>query len=84
MNDNELLDRDYQLATLKLLINNNALLRTIIEAQISIIAKLEGAEGSLVAKNMNEFIEENKAIAYKMIQESIPEFRFSPRDLTQA
>jgi hypothetical protein len=84
MTDEELLDKNFQLATLKLLINNNALLRTIIEAQISIIAKLEGADGAQVAKNMNEFIEENKALAYKMIQESIPEFRFGPRDHTQA
>ena len=78
MTDEELQNKDFQLATLKLLINNNALLRTVIEAQISIIARLEQADGTLIAKNMNDFIEENKALAYKMIQESVPDFRFGP------
>jgi len=74
MKNDDLKKKDWQLLIGHSNIQSLAYLRTILEAQISIIAKLDKIDEKIIAKQMNDVINDNLKLVNKQVEDEIPDY----------
>ncbi len=72
MTNEEIKNLDFQKATLRLLIDNTAYLRTIIQTQMEILNRLSSNDGSNIALSTYKLQKENEAFVNEYIKNNFP------------
>lgn len=72
MTNEEIKNLDFQKATLRLLIDNTAYLRTIIQTQMEILNRLSSKDGCNIALSTYKLQKENEAFVNEYIKNNFP------------
>ena len=73
LTNEELAKLDFPLAVERMLISTNAMLRTVLQNQMVILKALNVTNNDTIAKEMNEWINENKAFVNEVLKKNVPE-----------
>ena len=81
MTNQELIEKDFQLASLRLLMDNNAMLRTILINQATIFEKLGIGDFETNMKDFEKHFTNSHEHIINEIKSDIPNYQFVPREM---